>query len=635
MTRAIRAGAWAIILVLAAFQAYAHRYAVSPDGVSYLDLSDAVVTGRWGELLNLYWSPLYPFLVGVARVIGGAAPGREIPLMHLVNFVSFVAMFAAFEYFLVSVWSLARRSRRPILRGPWGAIAVYSLFGMMALTMTPLELTTPDWLSNAAVFVALGALLRLRESPHDRGAAFALGAALGVGALAKSFMIPWAVVCFATLALFVGRNARGVLTRAIVAWAVFVIPWVAALSHRAGHITFGEAGRLTWAWFVNEQDVPSLGGMPGTARTARTDDILPGTGVTGDAPGTNPVWYDPVRWNRTIRPRLVLSQEAATLRVMSITILSSLSVLLFVSLPIAVAEHGSRRVFLRRAAVVLIPCLAGIVGYAMVLVTSRYIMAFTLGAVLVTLAGLPLARRMHPVWLLVGTTIPILLLALSPVSAAGFSFVAALVAAMIVGGTVSLKRPVTWVPSVVLALAISLFLFSPRTPSLLPLAAGLFAITLWWLASRAVRRGRPVAFARGTQAALVFGVSLVFGGRLALRVVRDANAFRNAAALANPQWRIAEDLAAHDVAPGTRIALIGPVYESYWARTARLKIVASVPDPLVTRWWALPPSSRDGLLAQFAASGARVAIVTRPPRDGAPDSSWTRLAYGGWMRKLK
>src|SRR5205085_3133246 len=63
--RPTRIVAWAVLLALAAFQAYAHRYVIGPDGVSYLDLSDAVVTGHWSRLLNLYWSPLYPVLIGI------------------------------------------------------------------------------------------------------------------------------------------------------------------------------------------------------------------------------------------------------------------------------------------------------------------------------------------------------------------------------------------------------------------------------------------------------------------------------------------------------------------------------------------------------------------------------------------
>ena len=54
----VRAVAWVILLGLAGAQAWAARFYATPDGVSYLDLSDAVLDGRWSELLNAYWSPL-------------------------------------------------------------------------------------------------------------------------------------------------------------------------------------------------------------------------------------------------------------------------------------------------------------------------------------------------------------------------------------------------------------------------------------------------------------------------------------------------------------------------------------------------------------------------------------------------
>src|SRR5215467_5394100 len=109
-TRRTRIIAWVVILAIAAYQSYAQRFVIGPDGISYLDLSDAVTTGDWGRLLNLYWSPLYPLLVGIARVIARATPASEIPVMHAANFVMFVAMFSAFEYMLMSIYSLAQRT---------------------------------------------------------------------------------------------------------------------------------------------------------------------------------------------------------------------------------------------------------------------------------------------------------------------------------------------------------------------------------------------------------------------------------------------------------------------------------------------------------------------------------------------
>ena len=69
----IRAAAWVVLLLVAGFQAWATRFYPTPDGVSYLDLSDAVLRGDFGELLNGYWSPLYPVLVGLGRRLTSAS----------------------------------------------------------------------------------------------------------------------------------------------------------------------------------------------------------------------------------------------------------------------------------------------------------------------------------------------------------------------------------------------------------------------------------------------------------------------------------------------------------------------------------------------------------------------------------
>ena len=158
--RWIRPAAWALLLALAAFQAYAHRYVIGPDGMSYLDLSDAVTQGDWRRLLDLYWSPGYPFLIGLARLVTGSGPRTEIAVMHAVNFVGFAAMLAAFEYLLRGV--IAIRVPRSALSERWAEAIAYGLFAFLAFTMTPLELTTPDLFSDAAILLAFGAMLRLR-----------------------------------------------------------------------------------------------------------------------------------------------------------------------------------------------------------------------------------------------------------------------------------------------------------------------------------------------------------------------------------------------------------------------------------------------------------------------------------------
>jgi hypothetical protein len=57
----------AVILVLGLLQAWAGRHSMQSDGISYLDMGDAIVRGDWRMALNGYWSPLYPFLLGACE----------------------------------------------------------------------------------------------------------------------------------------------------------------------------------------------------------------------------------------------------------------------------------------------------------------------------------------------------------------------------------------------------------------------------------------------------------------------------------------------------------------------------------------------------------------------------------------
>src|SRR5450756_937717 len=93
---------WVVLVILAGLQAWAARFTATPDGISYVDLSDAVVNGHLGEIVNAYWSPLYPALLGVLRLVFRPGPYWEFALAHLLNVLLFAASIAGFEYFPVS-----------------------------------------------------------------------------------------------------------------------------------------------------------------------------------------------------------------------------------------------------------------------------------------------------------------------------------------------------------------------------------------------------------------------------------------------------------------------------------------------------------------------------------------------------
>jgi hypothetical protein len=637
-SKRIRVTAWIVIGVLAAFQAFAHRYAVSPDGISYLDLSDAIVTGDLSRLVNLYWSPLYPALIGLARLVTSAKPSAEIQIVHAVNFVTFVAMFAAFEYMLISILELAQRTLRSILGGTAGQIAAYAIFGFMALTMVPQELTTPDLLSGTCMIATFGALLRLKQgSEHDTRDAVILGVSLGLGALAKSFLVPWAIVCL--VVLFVATRCRGFRSSLIAGgiWLVLVAPWVAVLTHKADRFTFGDTGRLTYGWYVNGVEAPSLGGVPPGARTPDTDAILPGIGVTGSSPGTDPMWFDPATWNSMIKPHWNLHDQLGTLKTLEVFYLQSLTPLVFFILLIATAPRGSRRQIWWDGWVVFIPAVAGVAAYALVLVTARYVMPFVLAGSLALLATTPRPRRMLPLLALLGVVVPMGLQAASPDTIIGLTIVASIVTGMTAAAIIPTRIPVLWTLGVIIVALSAKVLLPPSAPDISRLGAILMAVLFWFAARAAIRSGRPIDFAQRTSVALTILIVAMLMLRFEIRVKQDLAAIvlSEVPGWGNVPVRIAEELAGHGIGPGTRIALIGPHAESYWARSGRLNIVANVPRTRVSDFWKLPPQARDSLLHLFSAAGATVAVASVGPDGGAPDSSWTPVKYHGWIRSLR
>ena len=63
--KVLRVSCWLIALTLGAAQAWATRFTMNPDGVSYLDIGDAYWRGDWHNAINAYWSPMYSWILGL------------------------------------------------------------------------------------------------------------------------------------------------------------------------------------------------------------------------------------------------------------------------------------------------------------------------------------------------------------------------------------------------------------------------------------------------------------------------------------------------------------------------------------------------------------------------------------------
>jgi hypothetical protein len=83
---------------------------------------------------------------------------------------------------------------------------------------------------------------------------------------------------------------------------------------------------------------------------------------------------------------------------------------------------------------------------------------------------------------------------------------------------------------------------------------------------------------------------------------------------------------------GTRVAFIGYSYSAYWARLARLRIIAEVGPEETGQFWSASAAVRDEVLAAFAAAGAE-AVVSEPAGVDVAAEGWEPIAGTGYLLK--
>lgn len=389
--RRIRVAARMIGAAGALLQAWAWRHLMNQDGMSYVDIATAVTRGEGG--VNGYWSPLYSWILAAAFAIGRPSAYWEFAFVKLVNLLLFAVAFASFEFFLREllrrerVLDAARETsdaavgRAPVEPWVWSALG-YTLFLWCALRLTTVSVVTPDMCVVAAVFAAAGLLLRIQRGAGGSAMHIALGLVLGAGYLAKAAMFPLAFVFLAS-AWLAGRHV-GRVGLATATFALVVAPWVVALSTEKGRPTFGDAGKITYAWFVTAA-VPTWhwqGGPPGHGEalhpTRKLLDSPPVFAYDGPVGGTYPVWYDASYWYEGLRTRFVPGRQMAVLGGYAVDavkvflqIMPGILILLALSRPWGVVRRS-----LALQVPLLLPAVACLGMYALVLLHLRYVAPF-------------------------------------------------------------------------------------------------------------------------------------------------------------------------------------------------------------------------------------------------------------------
>ncbi len=321
-----------MIVTLGGIQVLAYPNRMSSDDVvSYLDVADAYRYHQWKAALNGYWSPLYSWVLAVGEWVMRPAASQEFSFVRLVNFTVYLLALAAFELFLRRAIAAhehavdARAGENARLRIPrWTWLVFgYSVFLWASLAWTGLRTDTPDLCTAALVYIAASILVGGRSAPLSSAQSLTLGAVMGLAYLSKTAMFP---VAFAFLAAgcLTGRDRSRTIARAAWAFGAFALvtlPFIVSLSMVKHRATFGESGRLNYAWQVNPGGyiIPGLhwqggpGGFGVPSHPTRQIWHDPAVFEFEHGPQTYPPWADPSYWYDGLRIRFNATAELATI----------------------------------------------------------------------------------------------------------------------------------------------------------------------------------------------------------------------------------------------------------------------------------------------------------------------------------
>src|SRR5438876_7170447 len=392
LVRHVRVIFWCVAVLFGFLQAWNNRHVMNSDGICYLDLSDAYLQGGWKMLVNGHWSPFYPWLLAVARLLLRPSGYWEFTTVHLVNFLIYVFAAGAFEFLLRELLACQTSSHQqkegdPL--APWAFRSIaYLIFLWLSLTLITLERKSPDMLMSIFVYLGIALLLRIRRHPANWSAFAVLGVVMGLGYLAKAPMFPLAFVFFGA-ALFAGGHLRTMIPRTLFAFVLFALicaPLVIGLSRMKGRFTFGESGKWNYLTEINGAGPVWYMQEVGTANgkfvhpPQKIFNFPPVYAFVGPVGGTLPVWYDPSYWIEGAEPRFdrhrQLAKSFRNLGVYFDLVFAREGALLvgFVALCWLGAHGEPGRIF--REWPVWIPALAALGMYVVVLVQERYVAAF-------------------------------------------------------------------------------------------------------------------------------------------------------------------------------------------------------------------------------------------------------------------
>jgi hypothetical protein len=327
----------AAALFIAAIQAYGNRdHLFQSDAVSYLDISDAILQGRWNEVANPHWSPLYPAFLSIFRILFHPDSCGEPAIVKVTNFFVYLVVLCAFNFFLASFLQEIKShydNTHSKASSLLITMCLYCWFYWASLGLTGAYVDTPDLMAAASMLAAAAIILCLKAFPANRAYYIWLGTILGLGYLAKAAIFPIALIYLSMTAVPTGglRQKLGKVCLAFACFSLFALPQITAISLHAGHLTFSDSGLFANATFVATS---TNGPRPHGARFIHPPRVIcdnPNTlEFATPITGTYPLWYDPIYWNQG------MAMEFPT-RLVIIVFVNAVLYLIWLGIPIFLA----------------------------------------------------------------------------------------------------------------------------------------------------------------------------------------------------------------------------------------------------------------------------------------------------------
>ena len=323
-----------VSLLLGLLHAWFGRFSMNPDGISYLDVGDAFVHHNWAVAVNGWWSPLYPWTLGLVLHATGSSPKWEFPIAHTVNLAIFILALFAFRFLLRTLLECihSRHTDSTLTNLPDWVITLigYAVFLWVSLEITTIYDVGPDLAVVACVCLSAGALLQLRNRV-TLWRSVSLGFILGIGYWTKTILLPFGAASLILAYFWMStRSWRRSIACAALVFAAVSAPLIGALSLQKGRFTFGDSGRVNYAWAMSGAQTRNWHGeIPGAGTpkhgTRLISDNPPIFTFDGPVAGTYPPWTDPSYWNDGIRTPFTLRRQ---LQVLAVTVPSETRVLL-------------------------------------------------------------------------------------------------------------------------------------------------------------------------------------------------------------------------------------------------------------------------------------------------------------------